>query len=139
MYDKCRIEGKKEFDSWNAMFAKYKENYPAEAAEFERTQAGLLPEGWEATLPTFTGADAAQPTRKLSQGVLKNIVPAIPELVGGSADLTGSNLTKVPGNEVDFSKADRTGKYIRFGVREHGMCAVANGMAAYVSATFCEF
>jgi transketolase len=112
------------------MFAKYKANFLVEATEFERVQAGKLPEGWELSLPTFTAADSAKSTRQLSQGVLRKIVPVIPELMGGSADLTGSNLTKVDGNSLDYSKVDRSGRYLRFGVREHGMCAIANGMAA---------
>lgn len=63
--------------------------------------------------------------------MLGAIVDKIPELIGGSADLTPSNLTKVEGNAVDYSPKTPEGRYIRFGVREHGMCAVSNGIAAY--------
>ena len=63
--------------------------------------------------------------------VLAALVNSIPELIGGSADLTPSNLTKVDGNSLDYSPKNRDGRYIRFGVREHGMCSVCNGIAAY--------
>lgn len=55
--------------------------------------------------------------------------PAVPEFLGGSADLTPSNLTRVDGNSIDYSRTARDGRYLRFGVREHGMCAVVNGIA----------
>eukprot|EP00036_Acanthoecidae_sp_10tr_P009575 CAMPEP_0182925032 /NCGR_PEP_ID=MMETSP0105_2-20130417/8088_1 /TAXON_ID=81532 ORGANISM="Acanthoeca-like sp., Strain 10tr" /NCGR_SAMPLE_ID=MMETSP0105_2 /ASSEMBLY_ACC=CAM_ASM_000205 /LENGTH=677 /DNA_ID=CAMNT_0025062865 /DNA_START=64 /DNA_END=2097 /DNA_ORIENTATION=+ len=131
LFKGCHAEGAKSFDAWNTLFSKYKEAFPADAAEFERAQAGELPEGWAAKLPTFTEADKPIATRKLSQAVLKELVPAIPELVGGSADLTPSNLTKVDGNSIDFSKDNRVGRYLRFGVREHAMCSIVNGIAAY--------
>jgi transketolase len=87
--------------AWNALFAKYKQEFPAEAAEIERRFSGKLPEGWEAALPKFTPADAAVATRKLSEGVLTALSNVIPELIGGSADLTGSNLTRWK-TAVDF-------------------------------------
>jgi transketolase len=94
-----------------------------------------LPEGWEKALPRFTPADAPVATRKLSEGVLAAIESALPELIGGSADLTGSNLTRWK-EAVDFQHpstglGDYSGRYFRYGVREHGMFAIMNGMAAY--------
>lgn len=86
---------------WNALFAKYKAEFPAEAAEIERRFSGKLPQGWEAALPRFTPADAPVATRKLSEGVLTALSDVIPELLGGSADLTGSNLTRWK-KAVDF-------------------------------------
>jgi transketolase len=83
----------------------YKAKYPAEAAAFERVQSGKLPEGWAAALPTYTPADKALATRQLSQAVLERVVPAVPEFIGGSADLTPSNLTKVAGNKVSQCSA----------------------------------
>ncbi|KAI9276507.1 transketolase [Sporodiniella umbellata] len=120
---------------WNALFAKYKAEFPAEAEEIERRFSGKLPQGWEAALPRFTPADAAVATRKLSEGVLTALSDVIPELLGGSADLTGSNLTRWK-KAVDFQHpstglGDYSGRYFRYGVREHGMFAIMNGMAAY--------
>ncbi|KAF9448358.1 transketolase [Macrolepiota fuliginosa MF-IS2] len=120
---------------WNAKLAAYGEKYPKEHAEFVRRIEGRLPEGWEQSLPVYKPADAAQASRKLSEIVLTAITPVLPELLGGSADLTGSNLTKVNGT-VDFQHpstglGNYSGTYIRYGVREHGMGAVANGLHAY--------
>ncbi|RCH90724.1 Transketolase [Rhizopus stolonifer] len=123
---------------WNALFAKYKAEFPAEAAEIERRFSGKLPQGWEAALPRFTPADAPVATRKLSEGVLTALSDVIPELLGGSADLTGSNLTRWK-KAVDFQHpstglGDYSGRYFRYGVREHGMFAIMNGLAAYGAA-----
>jgi transketolase len=86
---------------WNALFAKYKQDFPTEAQEIERRVSGKLPEGWSAALPKFTPSDAAVATRKLSEGVLTALSNIIPDLIGGSADLTGSNLTRWK-TAVDF-------------------------------------
>ncbi|KAI8139692.1 transketolase [Fennellomyces sp. T-0311] len=120
---------------WNELFAKYAEAFPAEAAEFKRRAAGELPEGWQSALPRFTPADPAVATRKLSEGVLTALADKVPELLGGSADLTGSNLTRWK-QAVDFQHpstglGDYSGRYFRYGVREHAMFAIMNGMAAY--------
>ncbi|KAI8343855.1 transketolase, partial [Chlamydoabsidia padenii] len=121
--------------AWNALFAKYKQEFPAEAAEIERRFSGKLPEGWEAALPKFTPADAAVATRKLSEGVLTALSNVIPELIGGSADLTGSNLTRWK-TAVDFQHpstglGDYSGRYLRYGVREHAMFSIMNGLTSY--------
>lgn len=120
---------------WDSLLATYAEAYPKEHAELTRRIAGELPLGWEKTLPVYTPADAAQASRKLSELVLTAITPALPELLGGSADLTGSNLTRVKGVE-DFQPPSTglgsyKGTYIRYGVREHAMGAIGNGLAAY--------
>uniref|UniRef100_A0A0W0FU13 transketolase n=1 Tax=Moniliophthora roreri TaxID=221103 RepID=A0A0W0FU13_MONRR len=120
---------------WNNLFSSYGQRYPREHAELVRRIAGELPNGWEKTLPVYKPSDPAQASRKLSEIVLTSIIPGLPELIGGSADLTGSNLTKVKGS-VDFQPpstglGNYAGTYIRYGVREHGMGAVANGLAAY--------
>lgn len=120
---------------WNSLLASYGQRYPNEHAELTRRIAGKLPEGWEKTLPVYTPADAAQASRKLSEIALTAISPVLPDLMGGSADLTGSNLTRVKGVE-DFQPPSTglgsyKGVYIRYGVREHGMGAIANGLAAY--------
>ncbi|KAF9466413.1 transketolase [Collybia nuda] len=133
---------------WNSLLAAYGQKYPKEHAELTRRISGKLPEGWEKNLPVYTPADAAQASRKLSEIVLTSIIPSLPDLIGGSADLTGSNLTKVKGS-VDFQPPSTglgtyAGTYIRYGVREHGMAAIANGLAAYGAvvpfvATFLNF
>lgn len=121
--------------SWNALLASYGEKYPTEHAELSRRMAGKLPEGWEKSLPVYKASDSAQASRKLSEIVLTALSPVIPDLMGGSADLTGSNLTKVKGS-TDFQPSSTNlgtyaGTYIRYGVREHAMGAIANGLAAY--------
>ncbi|KAI9255917.1 transketolase [Helicostylum pulchrum] len=121
--------------AWNALFAQYKTEFPEEFAEIERRFSGKLPEGWEAALPRFTPADPAVATRKLSEGVLTSLSDVLPELLGGSADLTGSNLTRWK-KAVDFQHpstglGDYSGRYFRYGVREHGMFAIMNGLTAY--------
>ncbi len=120
---------------WNSLLSSYGQKYPKEHAELVRRIEGKLPEGWEQKLPVYKPADAAQASRKLSEIVLTSIIPTLPELLGGSADLTGSNLTKVKGS-VDFQPPSTglgtySGTYIRYGVREHGMGAIANGLHAY--------
>jgi transketolase len=120
---------------WNALLTSYQQKYPKEHAALARRIAGKLPDGWEKTLPVYKTSDAAQASRKLSEIVLTAITPVLPDLLGGSADLTGSNLTKVKGS-VDFQPSSTKlgsydGTYIRYGVREHGMGAIANGLAAY--------
>ncbi|KAJ8515544.1 hypothetical protein ONZ45_g7059 [Pleurotus djamor] len=120
---------------WNDLLASYGQQYPKEYAELTRRIAGKLPDGWEKSLPIYKTSDAAQASRKLSEIALTAVSPVLPELMGGSADLTGSNLTKVKGS-TDFQPPSTglgtyAGTYIRYGVREHGMGAIANGLAAY--------
>ncbi|GAA5797060.1 transketolase [Helicostylum pulchrum] len=135
LYHARAKEGAEYEAKWNELFKQYKAKYAKEAAEIERRFAEKLPEGWEKELPRFTPSDAAVATRKLSEGVLTAIEAKLPELIGGSADLTGSNLTRWT-NAVDFQHpstglGDYTGRYLRYGIREHGMFAIMNGMAAY--------
>jgi transketolase len=120
---------------WNTLLSSYGKKYPNEHAELTRRIAGKLPDGWEKTLPVYKPSDAAQASRKLSEIVLTAITPALPDLLGGSADLTGSNLTKVK-QSTDFQPPSTklgtyAGTYIRYGVREHAMGAIANGLNAY--------
>jgi transketolase len=96
---------------------------------------GKLPENWKDLLPTYTSKDSPVATRKLSEMLLNKVVPAIPEILGGSADLTPSNLIRTS-DVVDFQPpstglGDFTGRYLRYGVREHGMGAIMNGIAAF--------
>ncbi|CBZ27539.1 putative transketolase [Leishmania mexicana MHOM/GT/2001/U1103] len=123
--DKCSAEQK----AWEELLAKYTAAFPAEGAAFVAQMRGELPSGWEAKLPTNSSAIA---TRKASENCLAVLFPAIPALMGGSADLTPSNLTRpASANLVDFSSSSKEGRYIRFGVREHAMCAILNGLDAH--------
>ncbi|MBD2112444.1 MULTISPECIES: transketolase [Cyanophyceae] len=117
---------------WEETLATYRTKYAAEAAEFERMLSGQLPDGWADALPTYTPEDKALATRKNSEVTLNALAPAIPELIGGSADLTHSNLTelKISGS---FQKGAYENRNLRFGVREHGMGAICNGIALHNS------
>jgi transketolase len=147
-YGKRSSEGAAREQEWNQLLAKYKEQYPKEHADLIRRLSGELPEGWEKSLPVYTPADPAIASRKLSETVLSKVESVIPELFGGSADLTGSNLTRWK-EAVDFQPkstglGDYSGRYVRYGVREHGMGAILNGLAAYgtilpYSGTFLNF
>ncbi|MBD2676948.1 MULTISPECIES: transketolase [Nostoc] len=119
-------------DQWNKAFADYKAKYPQEAAEFERYVTSKLPDGWDKVLPTYTAEDKALPTRKHSETCLNKLAAVLPELIGGSADLTHSNLTEIKG-KGDFQKGQYQNPNIHFGVREHGMGAICNGIALHGS------
>lgn len=118
--------------AWNQTLADYKAKYPEQAAEFEQITSGKLPEGWEKALPTYTPEDKGVATRKHSQATLNALAPVLPQLIGGSADLAPSNLTllKISG---DFQKGQYENRNLRFGVREHGMGAICNGIALHNS------
>jgi len=135
LYEKRGYEGAAKEAEWEQLLEQYTISYPTEAADLKRRLAGVLPDGWEKHLPTYSPSDAAVASRKLSETVLTKIHQVIPELVGGSADLTGSNLTRWK-DAVDFQPpslgiGDWSGRYIRYGVREHAMGAIMNGLAAY--------
>lgn len=127
--------GEEENRKWDSLFEAYSKEYPKEAEEIKRRVSYKLPQGWEKVLPTYTKDDKPLASRKLSEIVLGKIEESLPELIGGSADLTPSNLTRW-GGALDFQPpqtglGDYAGRYIRFGVREHGMGAIMNGIAAY--------
>ncbi len=119
---------------WRQLFDAYSERYPQEAGEFERRTEGELPAAYFAARDSAIAAAAQKgesvATRKASQLALEALAPALPEIIGGSADLTGSNLTK-------WSKAGALrpdaleGRHINYGVREFGMCAISSGIAAH--------
>ncbi|HMZ78948.1 MAG TPA: transketolase [Acidobacteriota bacterium] len=114
---------------WKQRFDAYREAYPELAAEFEAAMKGELPAGWDAKLPSFP-ADKAIATRAASGAVLDAIADVIPTLLGGSADLTPSNNT-LPKGKGSVTRGDFSGRYVRFGVREHGMGSVMNGMVLH--------
>ncbi len=115
---------------WREMFEAYRREYPDLATELARRLEGRLPEAWDAELPVFAAEAKGPATRAASGKVLEGLVQRVPELVGGSADLTPSNNTR-PSFFTDFQKDTPQGRYLRFGVREHGMGAILNGMALY--------
>ncbi|HSU64606.1 MAG TPA: transketolase [Burkholderiales bacterium] len=129
----AREAGKRAERRWNRLFAAYEKQYPAEAAEFKRRMAGQLPGDFDAKLASLLkeASEKAETmaTRKASQGVLEVLVPALPELLGGSADLTGSNLTMVKASRVVGREGG--GNYVFYGVREFGMCATMNGVSLH--------
>lgn len=118
---------------WNALFAQYQAQYPKLAAEFERRMAGRLPENFDAHIQAALAETAQKAekiaTRKASQNSIEVLAKVLPELVGGSADLTPSNLTDWSGS-VSVTK-NGGGNYIHYGVREFGMAAMMNGMALH--------
>jgi transketolase len=119
---------------WEARFAAYRSEHAALAAEFERRMVGKLPGGWVAhasqAIDGIAAAGKSMATRKASQLALEAFAPALPELLGGSADLTGSNNTQHKYSKP-LTAEDASGNYLHYGVREFGMAAVMNGMAAH--------
>ena len=129
------------FEEWNAKLTRYSEGHVDQAEEFLRRIDGRLKPGWDGGLKTYAvGEEIA--TRNASQDAINALAPAVPELFGGAADLSESNLTDIKG-EPQFS-ADEPGRNLRFGVREHGMGGTANGIAYHggfipYDATFLTF
>ncbi|MBL8202240.1 MAG: transketolase [Chromatiales bacterium] len=119
---------------WRELFAAYGRDYPELAAEFTRRMAGELPQGWpahaEIAIAKLAADGTAKATRKSSEDALNAFVPALPELFGGSADLTGSNLTRTRA-AVTIGPGHVAGNYISWGVREFGMSAAMNGIALH--------
>ncbi|KAK7029588.1 hypothetical protein VNI00_014465 [Paramarasmius palmivorus] len=121
---------------WDELAARYAEAYPTEYAELQRRLSGRLPEGWRDLLPKKEELPTApQPTRKSSGIVIQTLAPKFPDFVAGSADLMESTFVNWKGM-VDFQKpesglGDYSGRQIRYGIREHSMAAIANGLAAY--------
>jgi transketolase len=133
--------------SWNNAFEAYSAAHPELAAEFTRRMAGKLPHGWcnhaDAKIAEIDRAAADMATRKASLVALNAYAPFLPEMAGGSADLTGSNLTKHDGS-TPISGDDANGNYVWFGVREFGMTAICNGLRLHggfipYSGTFLTF
>ncbi len=113
---------------WNELYQKYKAQYPREAAEYELFSSGNLPEGWDNDLPVFNAGDKGMATRKASGKMLNAIAPKLPMLIGGSADLAPSTDTNLNAYQ-SFSSDNHGGRNFHFGIREHAMGAILNGMA----------
>lgn len=124
-----RDQAASQYTGWESLVEEYKRAFPELGAEWERYVGGELTPGWEARLPTFP-VDQSLATRSASGKVLAAIAPHLPLLVGGSADLTPSNNTRPP-EAREINRGDMSGSYIHFGVREHGMGAIMNGLALH--------
>jgi len=131
---------------WNSRFGTYRTKYPQEAKEFERRMAGQLPANFEKTVQAYLASCDSKAetiaTRKASQNAIEALAPALPEFMGGSADLTGSNLTNW--STCKAVRGDQWGNHINYGVREFGMSAIMNGIALHggyipFGATFLTF
>ena len=130
----ARARGHKLSGRWRALFERYRHAHPELAREFERRVAGDLPADWsdrcEAALAEVVAQGASLATRQSSQKALERMGPCLPELIGGSADLTHSNLTHWSGS-VAFSAEQPAGNTLSYGVREFGMAAINNGLALH--------
>jgi transketolase len=142
----ARARGKAAEAEWNARFAAYERTHAEEAREFRRRIAGELPAAWKATVEAAVAKAVEKgesvATRKASQLAIEAYAAALPEMLGGSADLTGSNLTTWSGSKP--VTAAEPGNYVYYGVREFGMAAIGNGLALHggfipYSGTFLTF
>lgn len=115
---------------WQRLFKAYQQAYPELAAELKRRLAGELPQGWDQNLPEFPADPKGIATRAASGKVINALAERLPELIGGSADLTPSNNTWI-NNSTSFQAENRLGRNFHFGVREHGMGAIVNGMTLH--------
>ncbi|MGB5999707.1 MAG: transketolase [Thermoanaerobaculia bacterium] len=127
-FRETREQGARLEDEWNELFGRYQKTEPELAAQFRQWLDGELPAGWEERIPTFAPADGPLATRKASGKVLNAVCAEVRQLVGGSADLTGSVNTYLDGYD-EFAAAEPGGRNLHFGVREHAMGAILNGMA----------
>ncbi len=139
-----RARGGKARDEWQAMFERYRSAFPAESAEFELLRQGKLSEGWQSDIPTFPTDAKGIASRDSSARVLNAVAPHVPILIGGAADLAPSTKTLLTFEGAgSFEAGTYGGRNMHFGIREHAMGAVANGMAlSYVrsyTATFLVF
>jgi transketolase len=129
----ARPAGRQAQRDWEARFARYGEAHPELAAEFDRRMRGALPDGFDDEVRAFVAAQAAKgetvATRKASQQAIETYAKLLPEMIGGSADLTGSVFTNWSGSAT--VSRERAGNYVNFGVREFAMTAIANGLALH--------
>jgi transketolase len=126
----CVERGRRLHEAWRAKLAAYQAAHTELAAEFLRMLAGDLPEAWDAAVPDLSAVQKPDATRNWSGKVIQGIAKGVPNLVGGSADLAGSNKTDIDG-VPDLLPASPDGRNVRYGVREHAMGGVMNGMALH--------
>jgi transketolase len=127
---RARDTGRDAHVSWAMRSAAYQQAHPQPAAELDRRLRGVLPPDWDADIPVFTPENGNVASRAASGIVLNAIAARVPELIGGSADLTPSNDTSLTGVR-NYDPSDRAGRYLHFGIREHGMGAILNGMSVH--------
>ncbi len=125
----CTAAGVGAHQHWRQLFSGYRAAYPGLAAEWQRRLAGELPSDWERALPTFAEG-GGMATRQASGAVLKALAPTLPELIGGSADLAPSNNSRLPGEE-SVRAGSWAGRNLHFGIREHAMAAICNGISLH--------
>lgn len=122
--------GKEAFEAWETLMGSYREAFPELASEFDQVISGELPADLEDALPVFEKDEKGLATRASSGKVINALVGKLPQLIGGSADLTGSNKTALDGVDA-FSVENRKGRYLHYGVREHAMGSAMNGLALH--------
>ena len=127
-YQQKSTERAEKEKGWQEMFARYKEEFPNEAAEIERGRAQELPDGWDEGLPVFDANEKGLATRKASGKAINAIAAKLPLMIGGSADLGPSNDTNLDQYE-SFGRHNHSGRNFHFGIREHSMAAILNGLA----------
>jgi transketolase len=127
-YEAAGKKGTAANEKWDELYAKYKAEFPKEAAEYERAESGELPEGWKDSLPVFAASEEKMATRQASGKVLNAIADSVPGLIGGAADLAPSTETNLK-KYGSFTSEDRTGRNFHFGIREHAMGSALVGMA----------
>ncbi|MED0674338.1 transketolase [Aneurinibacillus thermoaerophilus] len=125
-----KMRGQRAEQEWNEKFAAYKQAHPDLAKQFEQAMRGKLPVGWDSELPSFAPEDGKVATREASGQVINVIAKTVPFFLGGSADLASSNKTMIK-DEPNFMPGQYEGRNIWFGVREHAMAAIMNGMALH--------
>ena len=129
-FSDVKTKGRKIEDAWNKLFYDYKSKYPAEAEQFLKIMNNEFGDEWKSKLPSFTDVSENIATRSASGKVINSIEKELPTFIGGSADLAPSTNTLMK-DETDFSATDRSGRNFHFGIREHGMASILNGMAIY--------
>jgi transketolase len=122
--------GAKAHAAWNTLHELYAAKLPNDVRELDRRLAGKLPDNWESAVPSFTAENGSVASRAASNTVLNALVAVMPELIGGSADLTPSNGTAVK-TWKNFAPGEYQNRYLHFGIREHGMGSIMNGMALH--------
>jgi len=129
-FAQATIRGRQLEDEWETRLAAYREQAPEKEDLLERAIRGRLPDGWDNAIPVFDAGNDKMATRKASGQVINAVGKSMPTLIGGSADLAGSNQTTIKDSGF-FAADDRTGRNIHFGVREHAMGGILNGMARH--------
>ncbi len=126
----ARDRGTRWRTEWETMQEQYRSTHPTEASQWEGQWSGRLPAGWDSSLPAFRPTEGPMATRDASQKFLSSVGPKVPALLGGAADLSPSTKTLLPASP-DYSATDAAGRNFHFGVREHAMAAIMNGMALH--------